>query len=372
MAMDKHNQILNPTSAQMTRLTVIVVSYNVRDLLRDCLRSIFASAAHSADWLDVEIIVVDNASHDGSAEMVAAEFPSVRLIASAQNLGFTGGNNLALRQLSVISDQLSVISDESSIPDPRSPIPDPRSPVPSPQSPDFILLLNPDAELTDDALGRMAAFLRDHPGAGACGARLRYGDGRFQHGAFHFPTLMQIALDLLPLAQMPGLRRFLPRLLDSRWNGRYPQQQWRGQDPFPVDFVLGAALMVRTAAIRQVGLLDDGYFMYCEEMDWCLRLRQVGWTIHALPTAHVIHHEGQSSRQVRWASVERLWRSRFRFYRKHQDRYSREYLLAMRMLVRIGFCIRGWLARGRFARGEIDGVTLTEELSTYQQILKHR
>jgi GT2 family glycosyltransferase len=325
-------------------------------LLRACLRSIFASASHSADWLDVDVIVVDNASHDGSAQMVAAEFPSVRLIASPQNLGFTGGNNLALRQLSVITDQLSVTNTQY--------------PIPNIQYPDFILLLNPDAELTDDALGRMVAFLRDHPRAGACGARLSYGDGRFQHGAFHFPTLMQIALDLLPLTEIPGLRRFLPRLLDSRWNGRYPQSQWRGEDPFPVDFVLGAALMARTEAIRQIGPLDDGYFMYCEEMDWCLRLRQAGWTIHALPTARVIHHEGQSSRQVRWVAVERLWRSRFRFYRKHQNRYPRSYLLALRTLVRVGFFMHGWLARRRFTHGKIDGVALAEELSTYQKVLK--
>jgi N-acetylglucosaminyl-diphospho-decaprenol L-rhamnosyltransferase len=364
----------------MTQLTVIIVSYNVRDLLRNCLRSIFASASHSADWLNVEIIVVDNASHDGSAEMVAAEFPSVRLIASAQNLGFTGGNNLALTNVGFFETGRPRTADGGrpgfTHHAPRttqyvqSPIPSPQSPVPSHQSPDFILLLNPDAELTDDALGKMAAFLRDHLGAGTCGARLSYGDGGFQHGAFHFPTLMQIALDLLPLAEIPGVRRFLPRLLDSRWNGRYPQQQWRSVDPFLVDFVLGAALMVRAEAIHQVGLLDDGYFMYCEEMDWCLRFRQAGWTIHALPTARVIHHEGQSSRQVRWVSVERLWRSRFRFYRKHQDRYAPEYLLALRMLVQMGFSMRGWLARRRFAHGKIDGAALADELSTYRQILK--
>jgi N-acetylglucosaminyl-diphospho-decaprenol L-rhamnosyltransferase len=222
----------------------------------------------------------------------------------------------------------------------------------------------------DDALGRMVAFLRDHPGAGACGARLIYGDGRFQHGAFHFPTLMQIVLDLMPLAEIPGLRRFLPRVLDSRWNGRYPQQRWRGRDPFPVDFVLGAALMARTEAIRQVGLLDDGYFMYCEEMDWCLRLRQAGWTIHALPTAHVIHHEGQSSKQARWRSFERLWRSRFRFYRKHAAHYPPGYLLWVRLLMQFALSLRSQQARRSFAAGQISGDALADELAAYRQILK--
>ncbi|MBX3002183.1 MAG: glycosyltransferase [Caldilineaceae bacterium] len=362
----------------MTKLTVIIVSYNVRDLLRNCLHSIFASASLSADWLTVEIIVVDNASQDGSAEMVAAEFPSVRLIASSQNLGFTGGNNLALATLGFSGEnrpqtaggRRQTTDDRYPISNIQSPISALRSPIPSPQSPDFVLLLNPDAELVEDALGKMVAFLRDHAGAGACGARLCYGDGRFQHGAFRFPTLMQIALDLLPLGEIPGLRRFLPQLLDSRWNGRYPQSLWRGTAPFRVDFVLGAALMVRGEAVRQIGLLDDSYFMYCEEMDWCLRLRQAGWTIHALPAARVVHHEGQSSRQRRWISLERLWRSRFRFYHKYPERYPPYYLVAVGMLVQTGLSIRGWLARRRFAHGEIDGAALAQELSAYQRILK--
>jgi N-acetylglucosaminyl-diphospho-decaprenol L-rhamnosyltransferase len=172
------------------------------------------------------------------------------------------------------------------------------------------------------------------------------------------------------LAEIPGLRRFLPRLLDSRWNGRYSQQQWRGEDPFPVDFVLGAALMARAEAIRQVGLLDDGYFMYCEEMDWCLRLRQAGWTIHALPTVRVIHHEGQSSKQMRWRSMERLWRSRFRFYRKHTAHYPTGYLFRVRILVQLALVLCGWQARRRFGAGQISGDAVADELAAYRQILK--
>jgi N-acetylglucosaminyl-diphospho-decaprenol L-rhamnosyltransferase len=353
----------------MTSLSIIVVSYNVRDLLRTCLHSIFASASHSAEWLNVDVIVVDNASHDGSADMVAAEFPNVHLVASAENLGFTGGNNLALTNLGFSLDSRRQTVDggwrmaDGEGRGAKDDIPDPQPPIP-----DFILLLNPDTELVDDALGKMVTFLRDHPTAGACGARLCYSDGCFQHGAFHFPTLMQIALDLLPLAEIPGVRRFLPHLLDSRWNGRYPQQQWRGQDPFPVDFVLGAALIVRAEPIRQVGLLDDGYFMYCEEMDWCLRLRQAGWTVHALPTARVIHHEGQSSRQVRWRSFERLWRSRFRFYRKHTIYYPPGYLLWMKLLVQFALILRRWQARRRFASGRISGDALGAELAAYEGI----
>ena len=360
----------------MNRLGVIIVSYNVRDLLRNCLRSVFASAAHSVEWLHVDVTVVDNASHDGSAAMVAAEFPHVKLMASEKNLGFTGGNNLALQELRIADGELRRADGEGQIARGElrgatpAPIPSPQSPVPNPPPPDFVLLLNPDTEIVDDALGRMVNCLLERPRAGACGAQLRYGSGQFQHGAFRFPSLAQVAMDVLPLAEVPGVRRFLPRLLDSGLNGRYAQSLWQETQPFAVDFVLGAALMVRVEAIRQVGVLDDGYFMYCEEMDWCLRLQQAGWTVYAVPSASVIHYEGQSSKQVPWVTVERLWRSRFRFYHKHKSLYPHGYVLAVRALVQVGLSTRGWLARRRFARGEISGTALGDELSTYQQISK--
>ena len=331
----------------MLRLTIIVVSYNVAPLLRNCLHSILAAASSSADWLAVDVVVVDNASPDKSAAMVAAEFPNVRLLASETNLGFTGGNNLALHT-SGFSTQ--------SVDFPQSPIPD------------FVLLLNPDTLLKADALGQMVAFLRDNPQVGAVGGHLFYGDGSFQHAAFHFPGLAQVALDLLPLAELPGIRRFLPTLLDSPFNGRYSAALWQGTNAFSVDFVLGAALMVRGEAIRQVGVLDDGYFMYCEEMDWCLRLQEAGWPVYALPTAHITHLEGQSSRQVRWDAFERLWRSRVRFYQKQRVHYSSGFLLRLRLLVRIGVWMRSALARRRFAQGRLSGQLLERELAAYRAI----
>jgi len=338
----------------MLRLTVIIVSYNVSSLLRDSLRSVAVAAAYSAGWLAVDVVVVDNASSDGSAAMIAAEFPSVHLVGSDKNLGFTGGNNLALRLLGLVA------------PD-REPTPRPRPPRQSPP-PDFVLLLNPDTRVQADALGQMAAFLRDNPQTGAVGARLSYGDGSFQHSAFRFPGLAQVALDLLPLGELPGLRRLAPRLWDSRLNGRYPRSLWQGREPFPVDFVLGAALMVRSDAIRHVGPLDDGYFMYCEEMDWCLRLQEAGWTVYALPTAHIVHLEAQSSRQVRWSAFERLWRSRFRFYRKQHVHYFKGFLFFLRLLVQIGIWGRAALARRRFAHGKLNGMHLERELAAYSTL----
>ncbi|HRJ44242.1 MAG: glycosyltransferase family 2 protein [Caldilineaceae bacterium] len=345
----------------MLKLTVVVVSYNVISLLRDCLESVAVSAAASADWLAVEVVVVDNASGDGSPAMVAADFPHVRLIASDANLGFTGGNNLALHALGFSSPGNEPT--DTPISSPQSPLPNRQSPIP-----DFILLLNPDTLVKADALGQMATFLRDNPRVGAVGAHLSYGDGRFQHAAFRFPGLAQVVLDLLPLADLPGIRHFLPTLLNSPLNGRYPAALWQGTDAFPVDFVLGAALMVRGEAIRQVGLLDGGYFMYCEEMDWCLRLAEAGWSVYALPTAHIAHLEAQSSRQVRWGTFERLWRSRFRFYHKQRVHYSGSFLFFLRLLVRVGIGIRIALARRRYTRGKLSGALLADELAAYTAI----
>lgn len=258
-------------------LAVVVVSYNVRDLLRACLSATFASLARSPELI-ASVHVIDNASRDGSVAMVAAEFPQVHLTASPDNLGFTGGNNLILRQLG-----FGTLN-----------------------APDFALLLNPDAEPLGDAIGQMARFLVEHPNVGAAGAQLQYPDGAFQHGAFAFPGLLQLWFDLFP----PRPRR----LLDSRLNGRYPRSLYDAGRPFPIDFALGAALMVRREAMAAAGLLDEGYFMYAEEVDWCWRMRRAGWPCYCVPSARVIHHGGASSSQFRSQSMRNLWQSRKRLY----------------------------------------------------------
>ncbi len=346
------------SNAQRLRLAVIIVSYNTRELLQDCLRSVEVAAGES-EWLDVDVTVVDNASSDGSAATVAAEFPKVDLVASAENLGFTGGNNLAMARLGLIEQGSRGAGEQTRV---ESTNHEPRI------TPNFLLFLNPDTVLDPAALDHLASFLRDHPRVGACGAHLTYGDGSFQHGAFRFPSLAQIMLDLWPLAELKGVRRLHERLRDSRWNGRYPQTLWQGNAPFPVDFVLGAAMMVRAEAVRQVGGLDDGYFMYCEEMDWALMMRRAGWEVYAVPTARVVHYEGQSSRQVRWSAFEQLWRSRFRFYCKHRQVYPPGYLLAVHVLVQLGIWMRGKLARRRFARGRLTGKQVAEELAAYRAV----
>jgi GT2 family glycosyltransferase len=212
----------------------------------------------------------------------------------------------------------------------------------------------------------MALFLATTPSAGICGPRLQYGDGDFQHGAFRFPGLTQVLLDLFPLEGIRGAHR----LHGSRLNGRYPASAWHGRAPFAVDFVLGAALCIRREVIERIGGLDDGYFMYCEEMDWCLRCRQAGWGVYALPIAVVVHHAGQSSRQVRWDAYERLWRSRVRFYQKHRAAYPPGFLTVLRGLLRMTAAWRSRQARRRLAAGTVTHEAVARELAAYATLAR--
>jgi hypothetical protein len=310
-------------------LAVVVVSYNVCDLLRACLSGTYASLTRRPE-LTAAVWVVDNASTDGSAEMVAAEFPDVRLISSSENLGFAGGNNLALRRLGFETGE---------------------------PLPEMVLLLNPDAEPLDDAIGQMVRFLREHPHAGGAGAQLLYPDGSFQHGAFRFPGLWQLWFDLFPPRSS--------RLLDSRINGRYPRTLYESGRPFAIDFALGAALMVRREAIRAAGLLDEGYFMYAEEVDWCWRIQRAGWPFYCVPSARVVHHSGGSTRQFRAQSFVNLWRSRYRLYERFYGPIRR---WAAGHIVRLGMRAEVRRARAQAARGEIGPEELSRRVETAQQV----
>jgi N-acetylglucosaminyl-diphospho-decaprenol L-rhamnosyltransferase len=313
-------------------LAVVTVSYNTRDLLADCLESVFASLARST--MAGEVWVVDNASADGSATMVSQRFPQVRLIAHDENLGFAAGNNLALRSMTV--GRSGQRGQEA--------------------NPRHVLFLNPDTRVVGDALETMVGFLDETPMAGAVGARLVHGDGSFQHSAFAFPGLVQIFLDFFPLHH---------RLLDSRLNGRYPRRFYDAQDPFAVDHPLGAALMVRSATLTQVGGFDERYFMYCEEIDLCRRIKMVGWEIYCLPQAKVVHLVGQSTRQFRDQMFLALWRSRFLMFEEHENVLFR---WAARRLVRLGLWAETRRALAAAGRGEIDFSQLEARLAAYQEV----
>lgn len=282
-------------------LAVIIVSWNTRELTRDALRTLLADL--DAHGPAADVWVVDNASTDGSPDAIRALFPQVRLIANDANLGFAGGNNGALRAMG-FSDQ------------PGAGNPD--------RQPDAVYLLNSDTRTQPGATRALYDALCSLPRAGVVGAQLEYGDGSFQHGAFRFPGLRQMVVDLFPV---PG------RLHDSAFNGRYARAAYETGAPFPVDHTLGATMMLRREAIQQTGLFDEAYFMYCEEIDWSIRIRRAGWEIYTVPAARVTHLAGQSTGLVRPQSIVNLWRSRIRLFSSH---YSPLKLWLARRLLRLG------------------------------------
>ncbi len=311
-------------------LAIVIVSWNVRGLLEACLTSVYESLKSSN--LNRKVWVVDNASTDGSAEMVRERFPQARLMANESNVGFAAANNQALRAMGFASAEYHDL-------------------------PRYVLLLNPDTEVLDDALATMVRFLDDNPQAGVAGAKLLYPDGQLQHSAFAFPTLAQAVLDFFPLHH---------RLLNSRLNGRYPRRLYERGEPFPIDHPLGAALMARGEAIQEVGLLDERFFIYCEEIDWCMRMEKAGWGIYCVPRAEVVHHVAESTGQVRGQMFAALWRSRYLLFEKH---YSHFYQWAVRRIVRLGLRAEKRRTLAAHERGEISEAELESMLKTYQQVL---
>ncbi len=274
------------------RLAVIIVTWNVRDLALGCLRSVLDDLGRT-DRVRGEVWVVDNASSDGTAEAIRRNFSAVRLLEPGENLGFAAGNNLALRTLGFPDGQ---------------------------DLPDYVLLLNPDTLIRAGALSALLAGL-ESSGAGLAGARLVYGDGSFQHSAFAFPGLAQLIIDLFPVPA---------RLRESRLNGRYPRNLYAGEQPFEVDHPLGATFLLRREVIQQTGLFDEQFYLYCEEVDWALRIRAAGWRAVCVPSAEVVHFGGQSTGLVRPQSVVNLWTARLKLYRKHYSPLKR--LLAVWIL----------------------------------------
>jgi GT2 family glycosyltransferase len=272
--------------ADLSQLSIIIVSWNVRELLRACLASLPCEA---------ETIVVDNASSDGSAEMVRRDFPHVRLLANAENRGFTGGNNDGLRLATK----------------------------------PWVLFLNPDTVVQDDALPLLVAHLQAHPDVGVVGPQLRYGDGSLQSSCRRFPTLATALFESTPLAwHWPAER--------NPWARRYHMTDTLAGGVQEVDWLVGAALLTRHDVLAQVGGFDEEYFMYSEELDWQRRVKQVGWKIVYLPDAIITHYEGKSSEQAAAARHIRFNRSKVRYFRKHHGPQQGEFL-RVALLVMFGF-----------------------------------
>jgi len=320
----------------VTAVGVAIVSWNVRELLDACLRSVRES---ESPGLTLRVVVVDNASGDGSAAMVRKRYPTVTVIANESNVGFTRANNQALAELGLrlggpategAHSAASTISVPTApeptaaaptAPEPTAAVPTaPEPPAAAPPSstppadtmpPEFVLLLNPDARLESGALAEMVTYLRTRPGAAAVGPQLRYPDGTIQSSRRRFPTVRTGLMESTPLAW--------------HWPDN-PEARWFHMDSVPadeagsVDWVTGAAMLLRSSALEEIGGFDEGFFMYSEELDLCRRLRYAGYSVHYDPAAVVVHHEGGSSDQVVAARHLHFQRSRVRYFRKHHGR----------------------------------------------------
>jgi len=247
-------------------LSIIIVSWNTRDLLKQCLDSIFANPPGCA----YEVWVVDNASNDDTAAMLRSNFSAIHLIENTNNVGFAAANNQALELCSGA----------------------------------FILLLNPDTIVKPYTLERLITYMRENPQVGGVGPLLLNGDGSFQMSCYPFPTLLREFWRLFYLDKVHPY-------------GLYDLSGWNRSIPREVDSIQGACLLLRTEVLDRVGLFDRAFFLYSEEIDLCYRIKQAGWRLVWLPDVAIVHLGGQSSKQVATQSFLNLYRGKVMFFRKH-------------------------------------------------------
>ncbi len=254
----------------MLDLSIIIVNWNAQELLTRCLRGVQSTAQH----ISYEIIVIDNASTDGSVAMVRHDFPDVLLIENTENVGFAGANNQGMQ---IAQGRYS-------------------------------LLLNSDAFVEDHTLDTMVAFMDAHPEAGMSACKLLYEDRRLQPSCYTFPTLKTEFYTALQLDKLfPQSPEF----------GGFLMTFWDFNDVRDVEVVMGAFMLVRREAVAQVGMMDDSYFMYSEEVDWCYRFKKAGWKILYNPAVQTVHLWGGSSQQVRVEMFLQMHRSKIEFFRKN-------------------------------------------------------
>jgi len=257
-------------------LSVIIVNWNTKDLLLQSLESVCLNIRGVKD----EVFVVDNGSADGSAMTVREKFPEIHLIENKRNLGFARACNQALVR----------------------------------SGGDFVLFLNPDAQLKLGTVGRLLSFMNSRTEAAVAGVQLLHSDGKKQNSIAPFPSLLTELLS--------------KRLLRGLFPHRFPGKESEYFQPIEVDSVIGACMVVRREAFEQVGLLDEDYFLFLEETDWCFRMKQAGWKIYHVPQAEVYHLQGQSVDQDRKRAKLEYYRSRYYFFKKNRGPIQRVLLLA--------------------------------------------
>lgn len=280
-------------------VSIVILNYNTRDLLREAIESAFNGRSKTG----VKVYVVDNASSDGSPEMVALEYPEVRLIRAPHNGGFAYGNNLALREILAM-------------------------PAAS-ELPRFVMLLNPDAALLPGALDSLVQFLLDHPSAGAVGPKVLLPDGSLDLACRRsFPT------PEVSFYRMAGLARLFPH---SRRFGRYNLTFLDPEQAADVDALTGAAMLVREEVVREVGLLDEAFFMYGDDLDWCYRIKSFGWRVVYYPRAVVRHYKRAASTKRAIPSIRAFYDAMRIFHRKH---FARHTLHPINLMIETGITLK--------------------------------
>lgn len=258
-------------SQKRVNLSIVIVNWNTRELLVRCLQSVYDTVS----GLDFEVLVVDNASADGSSEAVQRQFPAVRLTQNTANAGFARACNQGIRE--------SVAG--------------------------YVLLLNPDTEVMSGAVQTLVQFMEEHRRAGAVGPMVLHPDRTLQASCYPMPTLWRELLRLM------HLERFSV-------HAQYEQRKWDPNRVRAVEVIQGDCLLVRRESLSQVGLFDEDYFMYTEEVDLCYRLLRQGWSIFWVPKARIVHHGGQSTRQVAQRMFIELYRSKLTFFRKTRGKWG--------------------------------------------------
>jgi hypothetical protein len=303
----------------MLDLAIVIVNYNVCDLLRDCLKSVYASTG-----ITFEVCVVDNASPDDSAGMVAREFPQAHLIRNTENVGYAAANNWGLKFFG-FGDRGSGIGDQASD---QSAIGNQPSEIPR-----YALLLNPDTVVPPDAFARMIQLMDDHPDFGVGGPKLVRLDGSLDPACRRgFPSVE------VSFWRLTKLSKIFPR---SRRFGRYNMTYLDPDQPAEVDSVVGAFMLVRREAIEQAGLLDEIFWMYGEDLDWAYRIKQRGWKVYYYPQVVVTHVKRASSSQDNAGAAKAKYefdRAMWLFYCKH---YQATTSRPIDWLVKLGLGLKG-------------------------------
>jgi N-acetylglucosaminyl-diphospho-decaprenol L-rhamnosyltransferase len=290
-------------------LSVVIVTWNSAHFIGPCLDALQANRHRP-----FECLVVDNASSDDTAAIIRRNYPWVTLLQPGRNLGFAAANNLALQRATGR----------------------------------YLLLLNPDTEVQPGALDALAGLLDRRPTAGAVGACLLNSNGTLQFSTYRLPTAATLAWEYF----LRDLRR-----PDDARAGRYAAADYAVERP--VEGLLGACLMVRRQAAEQVGFLDERFVLYCEEVDWCIRLRRAGWQLWYTPATQVVHHSGQSARLASARSFLLLQRNRFRLYSKW---YALPQRVLLESITRAGMLYQMTFWLKQFARGRLAWPACRERL----------